>query len=88
MTGPRYDGGVALMLIHTWDESPQPPEPPREFPDLRPWLGPLVGVGLIVTAPAAPPALGAVQALSGLAILLRSMTRLAGNWDGMSQYRS
>jgi hypothetical protein len=79
---------VALMLIHTWDEPPEPPAPPREFPDLRPWVGPLVAVGLIVTAPATPPALGAVQALSGLAILLRSIARLTGDWDGMSQYRA
>ena len=79
---------MALMLIHTWDESPEPPGAPREFPDLRPWLGPLVAIGLIATAPATPPALGAVQALSGLAILLRSMARLTADWDGMCQYRS
>jgi len=76
------------MLIHAWDESPEPSEPPREFPDLRPWLGPLLAIGLIVAAPAVPPALGAVQSLSGLAILLRSMVRLTGDWDGMGQYRS
>jgi hypothetical protein len=79
---------VALMLIHTWDEPSEPSEPPRALPDLRPWVGPVVAVGLIVTAPAAPPALGAAQALSGLAILLRSMTRLTRDWDGTFQYRS